>query len=48
VAEALRSLNYKVIAIGDSYNDITMLKAASMASCIGRRTMCRTSFRHSL
>jgi phosphoserine/homoserine phosphotransferase len=28
VAEALRSLNYKVIAIGDSYNDITMLKAA--------------------
>jgi phosphoserine/homoserine phosphotransferase len=28
VARALQSLNYKVIAIGDSYNDITMLKAA--------------------
>jgi phosphoserine/homoserine phosphotransferase len=28
VAEALRSLNYQVIAIGDSYNDITMLQAA--------------------
>ena len=28
VARALQSLNYSVIAIGDSYNDITMLKAA--------------------
>jgi phosphoserine/homoserine phosphotransferase len=28
VVLALRSLNYRVIAIGDSYNDITMLKAA--------------------
>ena len=28
VAIALKSLNYQVIAIGDSYNDITMLKAA--------------------
>mgnify|MGYP003565348863 CR=1 FL=1 len=28
VAMALQALNYKVIAIGDSYNDITMLKAA--------------------
>ncbi|MFZ7128135.1 MAG: bifunctional phosphoserine phosphatase/homoserine phosphotransferase ThrH [Desulfobacterales bacterium] len=28
VAEALKSLNYRVIAMGDSYNDITMLKAA--------------------
>ena len=28
VALALKSLNYRVIAIGDSYNDITMLKAA--------------------
>jgi len=26
VVEALQSLNYKVIAIGDSYNDISMLK----------------------
>jgi phosphoserine/homoserine phosphotransferase len=26
--EALKSLNFKVIAMGDSYNDITMLKAA--------------------
>lgn len=26
VAEALQSLNYKVIGIGDSYNDISMLK----------------------
>jgi phosphoserine/homoserine phosphotransferase len=28
VAEAMRSLNYTVIAIGDSYNDVTMLEAA--------------------
>ncbi len=28
VAKALQALNYSVIAIGDSYNDITMLKAA--------------------
>ena len=28
VTKALQALNYKVIAIGDSYNDITMLKAA--------------------
>lgn len=28
VAKALQTLNYKVIAVGDSYNDITMLKAA--------------------
>ncbi len=26
--EALKSLNYKVLAMGDSYNDITMLKQA--------------------
>ena len=31
VAAALQSLNYKVIAIGDSYNDITMLKMAEEA-----------------
>ena len=31
VALALKSLNYKVIAIGDSYNDITMLEAADYA-----------------
>jgi phosphoserine/homoserine phosphotransferase len=28
VAEALQSLNYKVIAIGDSYNDLSMLRKA--------------------
>lgn len=28
VVEALHSLNFKVIAMGDSYNDITMLKTA--------------------
>lgn len=28
VVEAIQSLNYKVIAIGDSYNDISMLKKA--------------------
>lgn len=28
VAEALKTLNYRVIAMGDSYNDITMLQAA--------------------
>ena len=31
VAQALKTLNYEVIAIGDSYNDITMLKAADHA-----------------
>ena len=31
VALALQSLNYEVIAIGDSYNDITMLQAADHA-----------------
>ena len=31
VAIALKSLNYRVIAIGDSYNDITMLQAADHA-----------------
>ena len=31
VTQALRSLNNEVIAIGDSYNDITMLKAADHA-----------------
>jgi len=31
VVKALQSLNYSVIAIGDSYNDITMLKAAEKA-----------------
>jgi phosphoserine/homoserine phosphotransferase len=30
VAEALQNLNYKVIAIGDSYNDIAMLKKADV------------------
>jgi len=28
VAEAIRSLNYTVIGVGDSYNDISMLEAA--------------------
>ena len=31
VALALKTLNYRVIAIGDSYNDITMLQAADHA-----------------
>ena len=31
VALALKSLNYRVIAVGDSYNDITMLQAADHA-----------------
>jgi phosphoserine / homoserine phosphotransferase len=31
VANALKKLNYNVIAIGDSYNDITMLQAAENA-----------------
>ena len=31
VATALKNLNYRVIAIGDSYNDITMLKTAEKA-----------------
>jgi len=31
VVKALQSLNYKVIAIGDSYNDISMLRQAEKA-----------------
>ncbi len=31
VIQALKSLNYEVIAIGDSYNDISMLKEADKA-----------------
>jgi phosphoserine/homoserine phosphotransferase len=31
VANALKNLNYEVIAIGDSYNDINMLKTAESA-----------------
>jgi phosphoserine/homoserine phosphotransferase len=31
VVEALQNLNYKVIAIGDSYNDISMLRKAEQA-----------------
>jgi phosphoserine/homoserine phosphotransferase len=30
VAEAMQNLNYKVIAIGDSYNDIAMLRQADL------------------
>ena len=30
VVEALQGLNYKVIAIGDSYNDIAMLRKADL------------------
>jgi phosphoserine / homoserine phosphotransferase len=30
VAEALQNLNYKVIAVGDSYNDIKMLRQAEV------------------
>lgn len=30
VAEALQNLNYKVIAVGDSYNDINMLRKADL------------------
>jgi phosphoserine / homoserine phosphotransferase len=30
VVEALQNLNYKVIAIGDSYNDISMLRKAEL------------------
>jgi phosphoserine/homoserine phosphotransferase len=30
VTEALQSLNYKIIAIGDSYNDISMLRKAEV------------------
>jgi phosphoserine/homoserine phosphotransferase len=29
VAEAMRGLNYRVIGVGDSYNDISMLTAAN-------------------
>jgi phosphoserine/homoserine phosphotransferase len=34
VVEALQSLNYKVIAIGDSYNDILMLRKAELGILI--------------
>ena len=30
VVESLQSLNYKVIAIGDSYNDLNMLRKAEL------------------
>jgi len=30
VVEALQNLNFKVIAVGDSYNDISMLRKAEM------------------
>jgi len=30
VVEAFQSLNYKVIAVGDSYNDLTMLRQADV------------------
>ena len=30
VTEGLQNLNYKVIAIGDSYNDISMLRKADI------------------
>ena len=33
--DALKSLNFNVIAMGDSYNDITMLKAAEIAILYG-------------
>lgn len=29
VAQALKTMNYKIIAMGDSYNDITMIKEAN-------------------
>jgi phosphoserine / homoserine phosphotransferase len=34
VAESLQSLNYKVIGIGDSYNDISMLRKAEVGILI--------------
>jgi phosphoserine/homoserine phosphotransferase len=34
VVESLQSLNYKVIAIGDSYNDISMLRKAELGILI--------------
>ena len=34
VAEAMQNLNFKVIAIGDSYNDIAMLRKADVRNII--------------
>ena len=36
---AFRSLNYRVIAAGDSYNDTTMLGEADTGFCFAHRTM---------
>ena len=42
--EAFRSLNYHVVAVGDSYNDMTMLAAADRPGCCsGPRTTCGPS-----
>jgi phosphoserine/homoserine phosphotransferase len=44
VALALKSLNYRVIAVGDSYNDITMLKAADHAILYCPPTNVKTEY----
>jgi phosphoserine/homoserine phosphotransferase len=46
VALALQSLNYEVIAIGDSYNDITMLQAADHAILYCPPDNVKEEYRH--
>jgi phosphoserine/homoserine phosphotransferase len=42
--EALQTLNYRVLAFGDSYNDITMLKAADSGILFRPPETIRTEF----
>ena len=42
--EALRTLNYRVLAFGDSYNDITMLEAADSGILFRPPETIRTEF----
>jgi phosphoserine/homoserine phosphotransferase len=44
--EAFKSLNFKVFAAGDSYNDISMLKAADKACLFRAPDSVKTEFPH--
>jgi len=44
--EAFKSLNFRVFAAGDSYNDISMLKAADKACLFCAPDSVKTEFPH--
>lgn len=46
VVKALQSLEYKVIAVGDSYNDITMLKEADKGILFRPPDKIKSEFNH--